>query len=161
MVLALAALTYAGVFAVFVFFESPGLGLGTFFFVPVCLVALVSDEMLGALAGVLATGLYVAAVVLAPAVPSAQALTTATGIRLVTYTIVGTLIDVGRGKIDESEFRRIVLARDRTQAGKTSPAHGLYLLSVRYGDSENVPEAPSIPVGFEFTCKTGSSEEKS
>jgi len=92
MVLALAALTYAGVFAVFVFFESPGLGLGTFFFVPVCLVALVTDEMLGALAGVLATGMYVAAVVLAPAVPSAQALTTATGIRLVTYTIVGTLM---------------------------------------------------------------------
>jgi tRNA pseudouridine38-40 synthase len=81
--------------------------------------------------------------------------------RQMVRSIVGTLIDVGRGKIDESEFRRIVLARDRTQAGKTSPAHGLYLLSVRYGDSENVPEAPSIPVGFEFTCKTGSSEEKS
>jgi diguanylate cyclase (GGDEF)-like protein len=92
MVLALAALTYAGVFAAFVVFESPGLGLGTFFFVPVCLVALVTDEMLGALAGVLATGMYVAAVVLAPAVPSAQALTTATGIRLITYTIVGTLM---------------------------------------------------------------------
>ena len=92
MVLALAALTYAGVFAAFVVFESPGLGLGTFFFVPVCLVALVTDEMLGALAGVLATGMYVAAVVLAPAVPSTQALTTATGIRLVTYTIVGTLM---------------------------------------------------------------------
>jgi diguanylate cyclase (GGDEF)-like protein len=92
MVLALAALTYAGVFTAFVFVENPGLGVGNFFYIPVCLVALVTDEMLGALAGVLATGLYVGAVVLAPAVPSAQALTSATGIRLVTYTIVGTLM---------------------------------------------------------------------
>jgi diguanylate cyclase (GGDEF)-like protein len=91
-VLALAALTYAGVFATFIMVESPGLGVGHFFYIPVCLIALVTDEMLGALAGVLATGLYVAAVVLAPAVPSAQALTTATGIRLVTFTIVGALI---------------------------------------------------------------------
>jgi diguanylate cyclase (GGDEF)-like protein len=92
LVLALAVLSYAGVFAAFVFVESPGLGLGNFFYVPVCLVALVTDEILGALAGVLATGIYVGAVVLAPAVPSTQALTTATGIRLVTFTIVGTLM---------------------------------------------------------------------
>jgi hypothetical protein len=91
-VLALAGLTYAGVFATFVFVENPGLGLGHFFYVPVCLVALVSDELIGALAGVFAAGVYVAAVELAPAVPSAQALTTATGIRLVTYTVVGGLI---------------------------------------------------------------------
>jgi diguanylate cyclase (GGDEF)-like protein len=92
MVLALAALAYAGVFATFVFVENPGLGLGHFFYVPVCLVALVTDEMLGALAGVFATGVYTGAVVLAPAVPSTQALTTGTGIRLVTYTIVGGLV---------------------------------------------------------------------
>ena len=39
-----------------------------------------------------AAGIYVGAVVLAPGVPSAQALTTATGIRLVTFTIVGALM---------------------------------------------------------------------
>src|SRR4051795_2737290 len=92
MVLALAAITYAGVFATFIVVENPGLGLGHFFYIPVCLVALVTDELLGALAGVFAAGVYVAAVVLAPAVPSTQALTTATGIRLVTYTVVGALI---------------------------------------------------------------------
>lgn len=92
LVLALAALIYAGVFTAFVVVETPGLGIGTFFYIPVCLVALVSDEVLGALAGVLATALYVAAVVLAPAVPSAQAVTSATAIRLVTFTIVGTLM---------------------------------------------------------------------
>jgi diguanylate cyclase (GGDEF)-like protein len=92
LVLALAALLYAGVFVAFVFVETPGLGLGTFFYIPLCLVALVSDEVLGALAGILATALYVAAVVLAPAVPSAQAVTSATAIRLVTFTIVGALM---------------------------------------------------------------------
>ena len=92
MVLGLAGLTYAGVFAAFIVLENPGLGLGHFFYIPVCLVALVTDEMLGALAGVLAAGVYVVAVELAPAVPSAQALTAATGIRLVTFTIVGALI---------------------------------------------------------------------
>jgi diguanylate cyclase (GGDEF)-like protein len=92
MVLALAALAYAGVFAAFVFVEMPGLGLGHFFYVPVCLVALVTDEVRGALAGVFATCVYAAAVVIAPSVPSAEAVTTATGIRLITYTIVGTLI---------------------------------------------------------------------
>jgi diguanylate cyclase (GGDEF)-like protein len=92
LVLALAGLLYIGVFGVFFFFENPGLGIGNFFYIPVCLVALVTDEALGALAGVVAAGIYVGAVVLAPGVPSAQALTTASGIRLVTYTIVGALM---------------------------------------------------------------------
>jgi len=92
LVLGFAGVVFAGVFATFILFENPGLGIGNFFYIPVCLVALVSDAALGALAGLLATGLYVVAVVLAPAVPSAQALTTATGIRLVTFTIVGTLM---------------------------------------------------------------------
>ena len=92
LVLGLAGLLYVGVFAVFLVFENPGLGIGNFFYIPVCLVALVTDEALGALAGVIAAGIYVGAVVLAPGIPSAQALTTATGIRLVTYTIVGALM---------------------------------------------------------------------
>jgi diguanylate cyclase (GGDEF)-like protein len=92
LVLALAALMYAGVFASFVFVESPGLGLANFFYIPLCLVALTTDEVRGAVAGVLATTLYVAAVELAPAVPTAQALTTGTAIRLVTFTVVGALM---------------------------------------------------------------------
>ena len=91
-VLALAALMYMGISVALVLFERHGLGLGNMFCIPVCLVALVSDEVMGALAGVAATGLYVAAVVFAPAVPSAQALTAATAIRLVTFTTVGALM---------------------------------------------------------------------
>ena len=40
LVLALAALAYAGVFSAFVIFEEPGLGIGHLFYVPICLVAL-------------------------------------------------------------------------------------------------------------------------
>ena len=91
-VLAGAAACYAGVLAAFVFLETPGLGLGHFFYVPICLVALATDELRGALAGILASGVYLVGLELTPRVPTAQALTSAMGIRLVTYTLVGALI---------------------------------------------------------------------
>jgi tRNA pseudouridine38-40 synthase len=47
-------------------------------------------------------------------------------------TIVGTLILIGRGKIRRDEFASIIRARDRTKAGETAPAHGLYLTEVKY-----------------------------
>lgn len=87
-----AAAAYAGVFATFIFVETPGLGLGHFLYIPICLVALVTDEALGALAGVFGAGLYLLAIELTPRVPATTAITSATGIRLVTYTVVGTLI---------------------------------------------------------------------
>ena len=46
--------------------------------------------------------------------------------------IIGTLVEVGRGKIAPGEMPRIIEAKDRTQAGPTAPAHGLCLVSVRY-----------------------------
>jgi len=46
--------------------------------------------------------------------------------------IIGTLVEVGRGKMVPGEMARIIEARDRTQAGPTAPAHGLCLVSVRY-----------------------------
>ena len=92
LVLAAAAIGYAGVFLGFVFWESPGLGIGHLFVVPICLVALVTNELIGALAGVLATALYVLSVVEAPEIASSQALTSASLIRLVAYVAVGALI---------------------------------------------------------------------
>ena len=41
--------------------------------------------------------------------------------------IVGTLVDIGRGKIDLDDFLAILDARDRTRAGVTAPAEGLFL----------------------------------
>lgn len=46
--------------------------------------------------------------------------------------IAGTLVDVGLGKIKEEEVPQIISSRDRTKAGKTLPAHGLYLVEVIY-----------------------------
>jgi tRNA pseudouridine38-40 synthase len=39
--------------------------------------------------------------------------------------VVGTLVEVGRGKITPEDFRRILDGRDRKKAGPTAPAHGL------------------------------------
>lgn len=49
--------------------------------------------------------------------------------------VVGTLIDVGAGKFTIEEFKRIVQSRDRRKAGQNVPAHGLYLVSVKYPPS--------------------------
>ena len=46
--------------------------------------------------------------------------------------MVGTLIEVGRGKLAPRDVPRILAARDRTQAGPTAPAQGLCLVKVHY-----------------------------
>ncbi|MFH1502623.1 MAG: tRNA pseudouridine(38-40) synthase TruA [Candidatus Eisenbacteria bacterium] len=48
-------------------------------------------------------------------------------------SIVGTLVDVGRGRTSPDDFRAILEAGDRGEAGATAPAHGLYLSEVIYG----------------------------
>ena len=46
--------------------------------------------------------------------------------------IVGTLMEVGRGRLAVSDILRILEARDRTLAGPTAPAQGLCLMKVEY-----------------------------
>ncbi|MGZ3634979.1 MAG: tRNA pseudouridine(38-40) synthase TruA [Syntrophales bacterium] len=46
--------------------------------------------------------------------------------------IVGTLVDVGRGKLSRAELMNIVEVKDRRQARQTAPAHGLFLKEVKY-----------------------------
>jgi tRNA pseudouridine38-40 synthase len=46
--------------------------------------------------------------------------------------IMGTLIDVGRGKLSVGEVKAILEAKDREQASKTFPAHALCLIEVGY-----------------------------
>lgn len=46
--------------------------------------------------------------------------------------IVGTLLLVGEGKLDASGLAAVLASRDRRKAGRTAPAHGLYLMSVSY-----------------------------
>lgn len=46
--------------------------------------------------------------------------------------ISGTLLDVGLGKIRPEDIENILKSGDRQKAGKTLPAHGLYLVKVEY-----------------------------
>ena len=49
-------------------------------------------------------------------------------------TIVGTLVEVGRGRKPESWVAKALAACDRTAAGETAPAQGLVFWEVRYDD---------------------------
>jgi tRNA pseudouridine38-40 synthase len=46
--------------------------------------------------------------------------------------LVGTFLLVGKGSVTQEDFRRILDACDRTAAGPTAPASGLYLVAVEY-----------------------------
>jgi len=46
--------------------------------------------------------------------------------------IAGTLVEVGFGKIPPDAISEIIAGRDRRKAGRTAPAHGLYLVEVYY-----------------------------
>jgi tRNA pseudouridine38-40 synthase len=52
--------------------------------------------------------------------------------RRMVRTLVGTMLDAGRGRIDATRFRTLLDGRPRSEAGDTAPPHGLYLESVRY-----------------------------
>ena len=47
-------------------------------------------------------------------------------------TIVGTAVDIGRGRWPESAMAEMLEAKDRRAAGANAPAHGLCLEAVRY-----------------------------
>lgn len=92
MLFASAAIGYAAVFTTFSVFESPGLGIGHFYYIPVALVALAYGTWAGLAAGATAAGLYALGIVITPRLPSAEALTFTTGIRLLTYSSCGALV---------------------------------------------------------------------
>lgn len=50
-------------------------------------------------------------------------------------SIVGTLLQVGQGKMNVKDFTSVISAKDRRKAGAAAPAHGLFLTSVSYPDS--------------------------
>jgi tRNA pseudouridine38-40 synthase len=50
--------------------------------------------------------------------------------------LVGTMLDVGRGRLRCEEIPRILAARSRAAAGPTAPARGLFLCSVEYDGQE-------------------------
>ena len=46
--------------------------------------------------------------------------------------ITGTLVDIGRGYLPPGSMKKILKEKDRTKAGPTAPAKGLFLVEVRY-----------------------------
>ena len=48
--------------------------------------------------------------------------------------LVGTLVDVGRGRLSVEEFRNILHAKDLSLSSSSAPAQGLFLSNVRYNE---------------------------
>ena len=55
-------------------------------------------------------------------------------LRNMVRAIVGTLLDVGKGKMTVSEFRKVIESKNRTSAGFSVPAKGLFLTNIEYPD---------------------------
>jgi len=69
-------------------------------------------------------------------------------LRYMVRNIVGTLLEVGRGKREPDDIVKIVAARDRARAGPTAPAQGLCLMNVEYANSfvdEQRQAGPTAP----------------
>ncbi len=47
-------------------------------------------------------------------------------------SLLGTLVDVGRGYFSSEDFEKILKSKDRKKAGMNAPARGLYLIKVNY-----------------------------
>jgi tRNA pseudouridine38-40 synthase len=53
-------------------------------------------------------------------------------LRNMVRAIVGTMINIGLGKINLDDFEKIIESKDRGKAGFSVPAHGLYLTQIEY-----------------------------
>jgi tRNA pseudouridine38-40 synthase len=53
-------------------------------------------------------------------------------LRNMVRAIVGTLADVGKEKISTEQFKKIIESKDRSNAGFSVPASGLYLVNIEY-----------------------------
>lgn len=56
-------------------------------------------------------------------------------LRNMVRAIVGTLLEVGLGKLDEDGFREVIESKSRGRAGTSVPGHALFLADVGYPDS--------------------------
>jgi tRNA pseudouridine38-40 synthase len=56
-------------------------------------------------------------------------------LRNMVRAIVGTMIEIGFGKINLKEFNEIIMAKDRGKAGRSAPAKGLFLSEIEYPEN--------------------------
>jgi tRNA pseudouridine38-40 synthase len=55
-------------------------------------------------------------------------------LRHMVRAIVGTLVEIGAGRLEADDLEAILASRDRHRAGPTAPAHGLCLVAVSFGN---------------------------
>lgn len=60
--------------------------------------------------------------------------------------LVGTFVEVGRGKLEPSVVERVLTTRDRTIAGPTAPPQGLHLMEVAYPETPRCELATDPPL---------------
>ena len=56
-------------------------------------------------------------------------------LRNMVRAVVGTLLEVGRGKLSQDGFRQIIESKDRKKAGTSVPGNALFLTGIEYPDS--------------------------
>ncbi|AUP80883.1 tRNA pseudouridine(38-40) synthase TruA [Flavivirga eckloniae] len=61
-------------------------------------------------------------------------------LRNMVRAIVGTMINIGLGKIDVEDLHTIIKSKNRSEAGFSVPAHGLYLKQVEYPNDIKIHE---------------------
>ena len=53
-------------------------------------------------------------------------------LRNMVRAVVGTLFEVGKGRMTEAQFKEVIAAHDRCRAGHSAPAEGLALVEIKY-----------------------------
>lgn len=56
-------------------------------------------------------------------------------LRNMVRAIVGTLYKIGQGRMEPEEIKKIIESRDRSNAGTSVPAHGLFLTEIKYPEN--------------------------
>ena len=154
--LATAAGSAAAIYGAFLLYETPGLGIGHFYYLSILLAALATGPWFGAIAGAAATAMYATGVVLNPSIQSSEVLSTSTAIRLVTYVAVGGVIGYFARESRRATAELQVLAeRDavtglpNTRAferaiGERLGAQQPFVLLVGALDAQSAPDAGSL-----------------
>ena len=57
-------------------------------------------------------------------------------LRNMVRAIVGTMLEIGQGDLSIADFEKVILSRNRSNAGKSVPARGLYLSNIEYPDNK-------------------------
>lgn len=57
-------------------------------------------------------------------------------LRNMVRAIVGTMLEIGQGDLSIADFEKVILSRNRSNAGKSVPARGLYLSNIKYPDNK-------------------------